>query len=49
MVPIPNELLEGFHTNKSSVLTVVNPAVVSTNGINLFVFVASKATAMEDA
>ena len=49
VVPIPNELVEGFHTNKSSVLTVVNPAVTSTNGMYLLVFVESEETAIEDA
>ena len=48
-VPIPNELVEGFHTNKSSVLVVVNPTVTSTKGIYLFVLVVSKETAIEDA
>ena len=49
MVPIPNELEEGFHTNKLSVLTVVNPDVTSTNGMYLRVLVTSKATAIEVA
>ena len=49
VVPIPNELVEGFHTNKSSVLTVVNPAVTSTNGMYLGVFVESEETVIEPA
>ena len=46
---MPNELVEGFHTNRSSVLAVVNPAVTSTNEMYLGVSVESKETAIEDA
>jgi hypothetical protein len=49
VVPIPNELVEGFHTNKLSVLKVVIPEVASTNGIYLEVLVESKETVIEPA
>ena len=49
VVPIPNESVEGFHINKLSVLTVVNPAVTSTKGMYLEVLDESKETAIEDA
>ena len=49
VVPMPNESVEGFHTNKLSVLTVVSPEVTSTKGIYLRVLVESKETLRLDA